>query len=149
METLLNQAQELVASIRKNEVEVLSKSNELDKKLKEVHDLEAELKQFQKALEAREEAVKLLEAPDVILAEAKRIKAENTESLEAISNAQKGFAKERAEFNSKVQKETLELNTQKEIIKKELDEIKAMREELKEKIKNYKDEVLNKLKVSV
>ena len=146
MEKLLKQAQELVASLQEAKSEVVRNKDMLENELSKANKLMNELAQKKADLDAKEASLNGLAAPHIALEEAKKIQAENKEALDAINTAHKAFIKDRAEFNSKVAKEKVEFDVQKDVLAKELETLKADRKQLAEKEKTYKDDILNNLK---
>jgi len=146
MEKLVKQMGELVASLQEAKAEVEKEKSLLATEVTKTHKLSDELIKKKGELEAREQKVAEQEKPLQILEEAKKIQAENKETLAAIESAQKAFAKERAEFNTKVAKDRAELGAAQQLFAKEMEVFKADRKQLIEKEKTYKDDVLNKLK---
>jgi len=146
MEKILKQATELVTSLQEEKARECKLTDELEAKIDSTSKLMTRLENQKRDLDAREEEIKKQEAPSVLLMAANKAQAESREALTAIDTAQKSFAKERAEFNSKVAKDRAEIQGSKDLLAKELEVLKADRKDLEAKKLTYKDDVLNKLK---
>ena len=146
MEKLLAQAQELVASLQEAKGKAVSAAEVLELRVDQTDKLKIELTKQKEDLDLREAKVAEAEKPAILLAKANELQALNKDTLDAINTAQKAFAKDRADFNSKSEVTRAELQAGKDLLTKELEVLKADRKQLEAAKKTYKDDVLNKLK---